>query len=475
MVIKRNGHVVELDLDRIKNALSKAVRAGNQKIHEEVIKDLVDEINTEVIDRFIEFYPNVENIQDIVEKHLMRKEFYEVAKCYILYRAERQKSRDEEQQKTIEKTLLGKLKVKKGDGRIILLDSNKLKKTIDRIINGYEKEISADLIMKETLKNLFDGMSTKDIDNTLILASASLIEKSLSYTKIAYRFFLQKLYKEVIGNSIIIDEKSKTRDILKESIVLTNDTGRKLNVYTFVNNVAIREGLDTSLANWIEIPRGVIEILPNEKKKIDFMIRVNLRAHPGIYHAVIIFAEGSTRDIAEKKLASAPSVMINLEVIEDIKERLQLKKFIPDKILFSGLQAAFSYELENIGNKPLEPSGEIRIYNKGGKEITSFDANQDASFLEPDTTMALASLGSVSGFGRYKAVLDLEYGTKQRGTIQDTVFFWIMPWKFISIILSFLIMFTVSVAYLVHCRHLRRAAHYRILRKYAQQYMEDKE
>ena len=202
MVVKRNGHVVEFDLGRIKNALSKAVRASNQEIHEEVIKDLVDEINAEVIDRFIEFYPNVENIQDIVEKHLMRREFYEAAKCYILYRAERQKSRDEEQQKTIEKTLLGKLKVKKDDGRIILLDSNKLKKTINRIIDGYEKEVSADLIMKETLKNLFDGMSTKDIDNTLILASASLIEKSPGYTKVASRFFLQKLYKEIIGNSV---------------------------------------------------------------------------------------------------------------------------------------------------------------------------------------------------------------------------------------------------------------------------------
>ena len=210
MVVKRNGHVVEFDLDRIRNALSKAVRASNQEIHEELIKDLVDEIHAEVIDRFIEFYPNVENIQDIVEKHLMRKEFYEVAKCYILYRAERQKSRDKEQQKTIEKTLLGKLKVKKDDGRIILLDSNKLKKTIDRIIDGYEKEVSADLIMKETLKNLFDGMSTKDIDNTLILASASLIEKSPSYTKVASRFFLQKLYKEVIGNSIKEEDLEKS-------------------------------------------------------------------------------------------------------------------------------------------------------------------------------------------------------------------------------------------------------------------------
>src|SRR3989338_5158570 len=39
----------------------------------------------------------------------------------------------------------------------------------------------------------------------------------------------------------------------------------------------------------------------------------------------------------------------------------------------------------------------------------------------------MASVWAANGeFGRYKALLELEYGA--RGTVQDTVYFWIMPW-----------------------------------------------
>jgi len=241
----------------------------------------------------------------------------------------------------------------------------------------------------------------------------------------------------------VIDEKAKARDILKESITLTNNTSRKLNIYTFVNNISAQEGkqvaldstkddLSSSLAQWIWFPMGVIELLPGDTQTIDFSIRVNLRAQPGNYHAVISFGQGSTRAQAEKRIHELPSVAVNVEVLEDVKERLQLKKFISDKAFFTSSPASFSYEVENIGNKSLVPSGEIRIYNRGGEEVASFDANVDGSRLEPDTTTALASIGAISGFGRYRAVLDIEYGLKQRGTLQDTIFFWIIPWQLMA-------------------------------------------
>jgi len=258
-------------------------------------------------------------------------------------------------------------------------------------------------------------------------------------------------------NPVIIDEKVKVRDILKESITLANDTDRKLNVYTFINNVAVKEGETApSLANWIEISRGVIELLPGEKKRIDFEIRVNLRAKPGIYHAIISFAEGPTRDEAENKLTGAPSVAVNLEVIEDIKERLQLKKFIPDKIFFSGSAASFSYELENIGNQILAPSGEIRIYSRRGEEVAAIDANQDNAALDPNTTKQFASIWqSAKGFGQYKALINLEYGAKN-ATIYDTVSFWIIPWQKILIIFGGLALIITLITCFLHRKYERR-------------------
>lgn len=253
---------------------------------------------------------------------------------------------------------------------------------------------------------------------------------------------------------VVIDEKAKTRDILRESATLANDTNKKLNVYTFVNDVAVEEGLASSLADWIEISRGVIELLPGGKKEIDFKINVNLRASPGIYHAVIYFAEGPTRDMAEQRIAAAPSVMVNLEVIEDIKERLQLNKFIPDKIFFSGSSVSFSYELENIGNQAVAPSGEIRIYNRRGEEVAAIDANQGNAALEPDAAKQLAGVWhSAEGFGRYKALINLEYGAKQRGAVYDTIYFWLIPWQKILMIFGSLLLVSVLITYYIHRRH----------------------
>ena len=66
-VVKRNGEVVSYDIERIKNAILKAIRSTGEKIDEEVLEKLFLEINKEVEERFTDMFPNLENIQDIVE------------------------------------------------------------------------------------------------------------------------------------------------------------------------------------------------------------------------------------------------------------------------------------------------------------------------------------------------------------------------------------------------------------------------
>ena len=245
---------------------------------------------------------------------------------------------------------------------------------------------------------------------------------------------------------LVIDEKAIGRDILKESVTLTNNTGRKLNVYAFVNDISAyggkrefvdrsKEGRSTSPMNWIRFPMGVIELSPGEVRTIPFSIEVNLWAKPGVYHAIVAFADGSRRQEAQRKRDQSPSVMVNIEILDDAKERVQLKKFIPDKRFSSSLPVSFSYELENIGNRAIVPSGEVRIYDRNGKEVGVADVNSGEAVIDPDTSKHLASIWESSrGFGRYKALLDLEYGGKQQGMIQDTVFFWVIPyWMFVVV------------------------------------------
>ncbi len=281
----------------------------------------------------------------------------------------------------------------------------------------------------------------------------------------------------------IMNEKAKAREILKASVTLENNLERKVVIYTFVNNIALYEGkqefrdpsradLSSSLANWIMFP-SASELLPGEKKKIDFDIEVNLRAKPGMYHARISFVEAPTRYDAEARAEGAPSTIVNLEVLEDIKEILELRRFVPAKTFFPRFPVSFTYELANIGNKPLTPRGEIRIYNRGGEEIGSIKINEESETLQANAEMSLASVwkgkddgaqenaflafvsGGLSAIGQYKAFLDLEYGSKQRATVQDTVFFWIFPWKEIFGIFGVISIILIVLATVLHRRRYR--------------------
>lgn len=94
-VEKRNGEVVNFDVDRITNAINKAMIAANEgslaeaeMVANKVFADLV-----RISKKHPNFVPTVEGIQNSVEKELMLSEYVATAKSYILYREERNRLR----------------------------------------------------------------------------------------------------------------------------------------------------------------------------------------------------------------------------------------------------------------------------------------------------------------------------------------------------------------------------------------------
>ncbi len=91
-IIKRNGKIVEFDKEKIVEAIWKAAKSvgGDDRARAEILGDLVvREINKIFIDRT----PNVEEVQDIVEKTLIEEGHAKTAKSYILYRKSHQELR----------------------------------------------------------------------------------------------------------------------------------------------------------------------------------------------------------------------------------------------------------------------------------------------------------------------------------------------------------------------------------------------
>jgi hypothetical protein len=271
---------------------------------------------------------------------------------------------------------------------------------------------------------------------------------------------------------VVANEKAKPRDIIKKELLVTNNTNERVDLYITVENVDPEQGaeefqsagtsdLSTSLANWVEITRGVIELTPGESRKIPYLIHVNLSAKPGSYYARIQFKQGPVRETAEKSIEGS-ELLLNIEVEDDANERLQLGNFISEKSVVLGDSVSFSYLLENVGNRLIEPRGSIRIFNRRGEEVGSVPLNAEGEEITPENKRQLATVWSASGrFGKYKAFLDLEYGENQLASVQDTVYFWVFPWKEILVSLFGVVVLAVVGTYIVHMRSIAQPVYAR--------------
>ena len=94
-VIKRNGEVVPYDFSKIEKAVTSAFKAVTKEDPTSEFYDFLDDLQLIIKKRFSETDTlEVEIIQDIIEHELMGFEYFEVAKAYILYRAEHSKIRN---------------------------------------------------------------------------------------------------------------------------------------------------------------------------------------------------------------------------------------------------------------------------------------------------------------------------------------------------------------------------------------------
>lgn len=104
-IIKRDGREVKFDKNKIINAITLAFK-DNGIINKEEMNGIPEKIADEIENLKVEKI-KVEEIQDIVERKLMKSSFKDVAKSYIIYRNDRSRARRKNSQfmKTVAKKL----------------------------------------------------------------------------------------------------------------------------------------------------------------------------------------------------------------------------------------------------------------------------------------------------------------------------------------------------------------------------------
>ena len=95
-IIKRDFNTKAFHLDKVTEAIHKAMVAVEVGTYENA-QDIALSVYKTLLDRkneHKEYIPTIEEVQDIVETHLMESKFPEVAKAYILYRNKRSQKRE---------------------------------------------------------------------------------------------------------------------------------------------------------------------------------------------------------------------------------------------------------------------------------------------------------------------------------------------------------------------------------------------
>jgi len=91
--------------------------------------------------------------------------------------------------------------VKKRNGRIQKLDINKINLCAQRACENLD-DVSASEIVIDANVQLFEKITTKEIDQALILSARSKVEKEPNYSYVAARLLLGNIHKEVFGSSV---------------------------------------------------------------------------------------------------------------------------------------------------------------------------------------------------------------------------------------------------------------------------------
>ncbi len=202
-VIRRNGAVVDFNPEKISVALNKAFLAveGSQSAVSSRVREVVARLTETVFRSLRRRLPDggtvhIEDIQDQVELALMRAGEHDVARAYVLYRERRAAERAAQ----VETTGAPALHVMV-DGERRPLDPAALLQRCAAACAGLGEAVSPQIICDHALKNLYDGVALADVQQALVLAARSLIEREPGYNAASARLLLAGLREEVAGGS----------------------------------------------------------------------------------------------------------------------------------------------------------------------------------------------------------------------------------------------------------------------------------
>ncbi len=300
-IVKRNGQLVNYEPEKITAAVEKAFKEvkGNPMTAEAT--SVRDQVHRYLLMGAAGTTPTVEQVQDLVERALMERGFFDVAKAYIIYRFIHAKRREEKKHQIQAKIEDSRLYVIKRSGEREPFSREKLAARIRHAIRGYEEHVSVDQIITQCEQELHDDIKTSEVSEVLTMVVRSFIERDPAYAHVAARLLLDTVYTNAFGKKPdyrrfeaahrklfvryithavregMLDERMLDFDLEKLAAVLKperDDLFRYLGLHTLFTNYFMKDPLtkrvlETPQIFWMRVAMGtaLAEKTPEDRQK----------------------------------------------------------------------------------------------------------------------------------------------------------------------------------------------------------------
>jgi ribonucleoside-diphosphate reductase alpha chain len=181
-VVRRDGSVSPFDANKISVALAKAFlavegdgAAASSRIHH-VVAELTAQVETSLQRHAGAKTVHIEQIQDLVELALMRGDHHKVARAYVLYREERAMARE----------------TPAAPDASAHVDWPRVERVVAEAVSGIES-VSAEPVLAEAKRNVYEGITAKELASALVMAARTLVEREPNYSYVTARLLLDDL------------------------------------------------------------------------------------------------------------------------------------------------------------------------------------------------------------------------------------------------------------------------------------------
>ncbi len=193
-VRKRNDEVVDFKPIKIANAILAAFKnefEGAEKSSR--FQEIIAQLTITITNTFKRRWPaggvvHLEAIQDQVEVALMRSNYPNIAKEYILHRAMKAAKRVDQNKDIVH--------IKKQDGHLIHVSKDSIASLVSFASDDL-KDIDAHQLAEQAFCDLYEGASQQELNKALTLSARSKIEQNTDYSQLAARLLRLELMVEV--------------------------------------------------------------------------------------------------------------------------------------------------------------------------------------------------------------------------------------------------------------------------------------